>query len=414
MMKNFKLFAAVAAMLLLSGCGFVKGKAAGYYLSKARATAQKAGPAPAELEEAFARVEKASGYAPDSPAAVDVLDDLAAASEKSAFAKGQELQSAILKKMIARNGAYWPARESLVSFLASRGDLSGLADEAMAAGKLASDSDKDPGNRYCALLVQLAATAASVPWLESEAFVSLNKSPEVFFEKAGGYSAAAEQVSAIKAELDRMTAADAALKKVPPPKLASAAEVACADALRDKDAIARAAAFNAKAAAEPAFRNAVTMTIQGNAALVGKDYARARAFYQGALSRYPGLLDSRRQLAETDFQEGASLAAVGGAAKAADQLLGRAYAGANAVIAAAGQAANSIPFLKPDKFIGDTYALKAASIAAIRAVKGAKLKKAAAARLEADFKASLDEALKFNPEGRLARELNERYTKEGF
>jgi len=36
------------------------------------------------------------------------------------------------------------------------------------------------------------------------------------------------------------------------------------------------------------------------------------------------------------------------------------------------------------------------------------------ARFETEFKAALHEALKLSPEGRLARELLERYTKEGF
>lgn len=409
-MKNFMLVLAVCGIFLLSGCGLIKQKAAGYYLSKARAAAQKANPAAAELEQAFAQVEKASGYAPDSPQAVAALEELAAASEKSGFARGPELQSAVLKNMLARNASHWSARAALVNFLASRGDLSGLADEAIAAGKLASD--RDLRKRYCALLVQLAATACAVPWLESEASMNWNRSPEVFFEKAGIYSSAAARTAELRTELQKIDALDAELKNAPPPELVSAAEVACTDALRDQEAISKAADFNARAEADPAFKKAVVLTIQGNTALVKKEYANARAFFQGALGQYPGLIDARRQLAEADFQEGASLAAVRESGKAADQLLGGAYAGINIVIKDAAQAGSSAPFTKRDKFMGDAYALKAAVISAIKAVKGKKLKNPA--RFEAEFKAALDEALKFSPEGRLARELLERYTKEGF
>ncbi|OGS12077.1 MAG: hypothetical protein A2234_07215 [Elusimicrobia bacterium RIFOXYA2_FULL_58_8] len=407
-MKKFILFTTVCCLLLLSGCGLIKQKAAGYYLSKARAAAQLENPAAADLEQAFVNVEKASGYAPDSPLTVIALEELAAASEKSGFARGQELQSAILRKMVAHNPFYWAAREALVDFMAARGDLNGLAGEAIAAGKLAAD--KDLKKRYCALLVQLTATASAVPWLESEAYLNLNKSPEVFFEKAAIYSSAAAKVAEIKSELEKMATVDVALKNFPPQELVSAAEVACSDALKDKEEISRAADFNAKAEADPVFKKAVAMTVQGNAALVGREYSKARAFYQGALSYYPDMIEARRQMAEVDFQEGASLAAVG--EKSADQLLGKAYGGSNAVIKEAVSNGSNIPFMPRDKFMGDTYALKAAVISAIRAMKGKKFKKTA--RLETEFKAALDEALKLSPEGRLARELLERYTKEGF
>ncbi|HNW43531.1 MAG TPA: hypothetical protein PKI19_03445 [Elusimicrobiales bacterium] len=408
-MKNTLLLLTLCC-LSLSGCGMLKQKAAGHYLAKARAAALKANPAPAELEAAFALVEKASGYAPGAAQPVAALEELAEASEKKGFPKGRELQSVILRKMIAREPAYWTAREALVNFLAERGDLAGLADEALAAGKLAED--KEPHKHYCALLVQLAATASAVPWLEAEAYLGLNKTPDAFFEKAGLYSSAAARVADLKAEVEKLAAADAALRSAAPGQLVSAAEVAGADALRDEEDIAKAADFNAKAGSDPAFKKAVAMTIQGNAALVKKEYAAARAFYQGALAQYPALTDARRQLAEADFQEGVSLAAVGGGGKAADQLLGKAYAGVNAVLAEAAAAGNCIPFIKRDKFLGETYAMKAAAISAMRAVKGKKFKKTA--KLEAEFKASLEAALKYSPEGRLARELNERYIKEGF
>ena len=154
------------------------------------------------------------------------------------------------------------------------------------------------------------------------------------------------------------------------------------------------------------------MTVRGNAALVKKEYSQARAFYQSALNHYPALIDARRQMAETDFQEGAAMAAAGENPKAAAQLLYKAYGGVSAVITEALKTGNLIPFIKPAKFLGETYSLKAADLAALRAVEGARLRNTA--RLEAEFKSALDEALKLNPEGRLTRELLERYTKEGF
>jgi len=409
-MKTSRLAALLLSALVFSGCGMFKQKAADYYLGKARKTASAQNPPQAEVEAAFANIEKALALAPDSGQAVELLGSLSDAASKNGFAGAQELEARALKKALAGSPLNWSARESLINFFAARGDTGGL--DAMAAQAQDLAASGGAGQRYCALLAGLAARASALPWLESEAYLSLNKAPETLFEKAAAYEAGAVKVLAMKTELDKMTASDPAVKKYAPAALVSAAEVAAADALRDPEMKAAVAAFNARLASDSSFRKAVELGVQGNAALVRKEYSQARAFYQGALNYYPAFIDARRQLAETDFQEGAAMAAARENPKAAAQLLYKAYGGTSAVIAEALKTGNLIPFVKPAKFLGETYSLKAADLAALRAVEGKRLKNTA--RLEADFKSALDEALKLNPEGRLARELLERYTKEGF
>lgn len=409
-MKTPLLAGLAAAALLLSGCALLKEKAAGYYLGKARKAAAAQNPAQAEVEAAFADIERAISYDPGSEAAVELLGRLSDAASRSGFAGTQELEAAALKKALAASPLNWHAREALINFYASRGDTGGLESMAVQARELYASADA--GVKYCALLAALAARASALPWLESEAYLALNKSPAALFEKAAAYASGGEKIKSMKAELDRMAATDPAVKRAAPAVLASAAEVAVADALRDPAVAAGVAAFNARAASEDAFKKAVEMTVQGNASLVKKDYAQARAFYQGALNHYPALVDARRQLAEADFQEGAALAAAGQDRKASSQLLYKAYGEISAVIKEASRSGNLIPFVKGPRFLGEAYSLKAAGLAALRAVEGGRLRDTA--RLEAEFKAALDEALKLNPEGRLPREMLERYTKEGF
>ena len=408
-MKN-KLPALFLSAALLSGCGLAKQKAAEYYLGKARPAAAAQNPSPADLEAAFAATDKALGYAPGSEQAVALLEELADAAGRAGFSRGQELQSASLRRALELAPLNWYAREALVNFYAARGDtaaLEGLAAQARGMAKLDEGAVK-----YCALLTALAARASAVPWLESEAYLAMNKTPELFFEKAAAYSAAAADVAALKAEAEKLSASDPAVKQAAPAALLSAAEISSADALRAPAAVARAVAFNGRAGAEPAFKKSVEMAVQGNAALVKKEYSQARAYYQGALQHNPDLLDARRQLAETDFQEGAALAAAGGDPKVSAQLLYKAYGEADAAIALTLKGAEPLPFIKPEKFLGELYALKAADLAALRAVEGRRLRNTT--KLEKEFKISLDEAVKLNPEGRLARELLERYSKEGF
>ena len=409
-MKTIRLSALLFSGLLLSGCGLLKQKAAEYYLGKARAAAAAPAPTPARLEAGFAAAGKAVGYAPGSEQPVSVLEDLAAASEKAGFAKGQDLQAAALRKALDLAPLNWYAAEALINFYAARGDVPGL--EAMADRARGLAASGDGAVRYCAALAELAAGASELPWLESAAYLALNKTPEDFFDRTAAYAALAGRLPGLKAAADRLAASDPAARRSAPPALASSAEVAAGDALRPQEEIRRALDFAAKAAAEPAFRKAAEMTVRGNAALVRRDYSQARAYYQGAMQNYPGLLDAGRQLAETDFQEGAALAAAGGDPKEAARLLYRAYAGSGAALKAALDGGERLPFVRRDRFLGELYSLKAADLAALRAVEGRKLRDTA--RLEAEFKASLDEAVRLNPEGRLARELLERYSKDGF
>ena len=341
---------------------------------------------------------------------MELLGRLADSASQNGFSGAQELEASALKKALTASPLNWSAREALTTFLAARGDTGGLEALAGQAQELAGAGGEE--QRYCALLADLAARASALPWLESEAYLSLNKSAETLFEKASAYEAGAVKVRALKGETDKITAKDPGIKKYAPAALVSASEVAAGDALRDSEAMEAIAGFNVRAASDKAFRKGVELTVQGNASLIKKEYAQARAFYQGALNYYPALVDARRQLAEADFQEGAALAAAGENQKAAVKLLNKAYGGATAVIAEASKTGNLIPFVKPAKFLGETYSLKAADLAALRAVEGARLRNTA--RLEREFKAALDEALKLNPEGRLARELLERYTKDGF
>ena len=165
-------------------------------------------------------------------------------------------------------------------------------------------------------------------------------------------------------------------------------------------------------ARDAGFKKALELTVEGNKALVKKDYPRARAFYQGALGNYPDFIDARKQQVEADFQEGASLAIVNESRRAARALLLKAYESSAEVIEAGLGEGNRMPFVGRDKFMSEIYALRAAAVSALGVVEkpGPRRKP----RMEKDFKEALDAAVKFNPDNRMARELLERYAKDGF
>ncbi|MFA6435110.1 MAG: hypothetical protein WCW52_10475 [Elusimicrobiales bacterium] len=423
-MKILKLAAVLAAAVIFSGCAVVKDKASGYYLSKTRKTLAAQNLSQPEMEKAYSDLARSLEYAPSSLRALEVLEQLTARAGKIGFSKGPDLEITILKRVLRASPANWQAYAALITALSARGDLyslNGLASNL--EGRLASSAE----NRrpYEASLGLALCYASIVPWVEEEGYLSLNKDPDLLIEKAREYARVRRRAEELQALLANMDSADPGLRRKAPQPLLSAAEVALADLAGSRVEAERVYATVSKLDLEPAFFKAVGLTVRGNNALVKKDYSGARAFYQSAMQNYPGFIDAAKQLAEVDFQEGAGMALAAGGVKAGKQLLDRAYSGSGAVIKAVLKSPAWMPFMARDKFLSDTYAVRAAVILAVNAIEkgppgafpgrtgrrgGPKNK----AGLEKEFKAALDEAVRLNPRGGLAKELLERYTKEGF
>ena len=409
-MRTLKLAGVLAASAALAGCGMIKEKASGYYLAKAQKTLSAQNPSQADIEKAYADVGHSLDYRPSSRRALEALEQLTERAYKGGFSRGVDLEIAILKRVLRASPANWPVYASAVNALSVRGDLYSL--DGLASRLSALSSDKGNTQPYETDMALALCYASMAPWLESEGYLSLNKDPDTLIEKAREYSRVRRRAEALQADLLKMDAADPSLRNRAPQALLSSADVALGDLARNRPEAERIYASVAKMDAEPAFLKAVGLTVQGNNALVKKDYSGARALYQSALQNYPGFIDARKQLVEVDFQEGAGLALTGAGVKAGNQLLYRAYDESDAVIEAALESPSWMPFMTRDKFLADTYAIRAAVISAVNTIEKGRLKNKA--KLEKEFKDSLDEAVRLNPQGRLAKELLERYTKEGF
>ncbi|MBU2573494.1 MAG: hypothetical protein KKH28_05400 [Elusimicrobia bacterium] len=405
-----KIAVTLITVVFLAGCGRVKEKMSDYYLSKARKTISKDAAIPAEIERAYSCLAKSLDYDPASSEAVAALEELTDTASKGGFIDAFDLEMGVLNGVLDKTQYNWPAYLAAINSLSVRGDvysLNGLADRLEKAA-----SSKENRQPYETALALALCYASGAPWVESEGFLNLNKNPEIVVKNAGEYLRMFRKAEDLKKKVEKMEAADPGLKKKAPQALVSSAEVALSDIFKNERETARLRATVAKINEDPAFAKAVELTIQGNAGLIKKEYSRARALYGSALQHYPGFIDARKQTVEVDFQQGAGMALTGGNIKAAKRLLYNAYDGSDEVIEAALESPNWLPFMTRDKFLADTYAVRAAVISAIKAIEKKKLKHKA--KLEKEFKAALDEAVKLNPRGKLARDLLERYAKEGF
>ncbi len=405
-----KLALSLAAVICLAGCGKIREGAAGYYLSQARKTLARTEPSRAEIESAYSAIGKSLQYRPDSVRALETLKELTGKAGNGGFSGGLDLEISILKSVLRGSPLNGPVYAAAVNDFSVRGDLYSLNELASMLEVVASSNGA--GQIYEASTGLALCYASMVPWVESEGYLSLNKSPETLVEKASEYVRVRRRAEELQAYLAKADAADPARRKRVSEVLRVSAEVALADLAGSRKEAERLYAAAARINSEPAFLKAVTLTVQGNGALMRKDYSGARAFYRSAMQNHPGFIDARKQLVEVDFQEGAGLALTDAGLKTGRQLLYRAYDESDEVIEAALEKPNWMPFLTRDKFLADTYSIRAAVISAVSAIEKGRLKNKA--KLAGEFKSALDEAVRLNPQGKLARDLLERYSKEGF
>jgi hypothetical protein len=405
-----KLALALAAAVCLAGCGKIREGASGYYLSQVRKTLALREPSRAEMEGAYAAIGKSLQYRPDSIRSLETLKALTGKAGDVGFAGGLDLEIAILKRVLRGSPFNWPVYAAAVNDFSVRGDLYSLNE--LAAVLEAAGSPKDARQTYEIYTGLALCYASMAPWVESEGYLSLNKTPETLIEKAREYVRVRRRAGEMQAYLAKADAVDPAWRKLVPEALRVSAEVALGDLAGSGAEAERIYASVARMDSEPAFLKAVALTVQGNGALMKKDYSGARAFYRSAMQNQPGFIDARKQLVEVDFQEGAGLALTDAGLKSGRQLLYRAYEESDEVIETALEKQNWMPFLTRDKFLADTYSIRAAVISAVSAIEKGRLKNKA--KLEGEFKSALDEAVRLNPQGKLARDLLERYSKEGF
>jgi len=410
MKKLALIFLALFIIGTASAITLFKYKAPAYYMDQVINTINNPSASIADIERAFDSLDKSRAYIEDKYLIIQRSDELAESAEKKGYIQAREIQMNLVRKIITEEPGNWPARELLIKSLAERGDLSGLAAEVAALDSLIRDKDEDWN--YCVKTTQLFAIAASVPWLESEAYLNLNKSASAFIEKTAIYSQAVRQVSDIKQELVSMLGSSPSLKKIPPPSLVSAAELAAEDVLGATENISRAEKFNDRLHSDENFKKAVVAALEGNAALAKKKYPEARAKFRSSLSFMPLFPDAKKQAAETDFQEGAFLLTAEASQNEARRLLKGAYESLSDLVGEADAYGPQFPFVDRDRFLGESWCLKAAVISAMRASYSKNNRKIKA--LEKEFKEALDEALKLNPNSVLAREMLDRYSKEGF
>ena len=415
-MRKFYSWAVLIACLLsiagFSGCSRIKSGLSKRCLSKADRILSTTD-SPGELTRAFGLIEKSLEYDPDSAASLEFLDETAQAKHREGFTRALELETKILKKYLLSRPRKWDAYTMLINVASFRGNVRLLRETAktLERGQSHFSSKNWDSPQYPANLTLGFAYCELLPWIASQGHISSARDAEVLLEKADEFLSVTQKLKSVASEITKARFNDPNLEKTVSARLLSSYEVALQDADRRSPEIARMRRVMAKIKSEPSMKKALESTVDGNRYLAQKDYSRARACYLSALVESPGFVDARHQLVNIDFQEGA-VEATDGNMQVAKQLLNKAYSGSIEVLRHLKKHGNYMPFQPVNKVLAQAYSMRAAILSALHTL--GESGRGEPADMEREFKASLDEAIRLNPESKLARDLLERYVKYGF
>ncbi|MBU2529720.1 MAG: hypothetical protein KKD35_01670 [Elusimicrobia bacterium] len=400
-------------VLLFAPCSMFKSKTSNYYLSKAEKIYKSNLSSDKDLQKAYGYIDKSLQYNPQSFKALNLLEDLTDTAYRGGYSDSLEMELNVLKKYLKENPYNWNAYLLMINTLALRGDifvLNELSESLSSINNSLKLKNKNMQNYYHSSLTLGLCYGTIIPWLQSEGYLNINRNSQKVIEKTGEYMEFMDKLYELNKQIKKMTEGDTALKKNALSRLLNSYNISLEDVTKNKDEILRMKGIAKKIKTDEQFVKGIKMTIEGNTHFLKKDFSKARIMYAGAVENYPDFIDAKKQIAEIDFQQGALLA-ITGDKKTAIQLLYKAYEETDDIIELL-EKGNHMPFVSKNKFAGETYSLKAAIVSAINALrKGNPSSKLA---LEREFKYYLDEAVKYNPENRLARDLLDRYAREGF
>jgi hypothetical protein len=400
-------------VLLFSSCSMIKSKASRYYLSKAEKIHKANVLSDKDLKKAYIYIEKSLQYNPQAFKALNLLEDLTDSAYRGGYSDALEMEVNVLKRYLNKNPYNWNAYLLIINALALRGDvfvLNEIAGNLLVTTEFLKSKNAKDKNYFHANLTLGLCYGTIIPWIESEGYLNINRNSQKVIEKTKEYMEFMDKLYEVSVLIKKMAATDKILEKNALPRLLNSYTIALEDIMKNTSEVLRMKAIAEKIKTDKQFVKGISMTVEGNMQFMKKDFSRARIMYAGAVGNYPDFIDAKKQIAEIDFQQGALLA-IKGDKKSAIQLLYKAYEEMDDIIELL-ERGNQMPFVSKSKFSAETYSLKAAIISAINALKKGNARSKLA--LEREFKYYLDKAVKHNPENRLARDLLDRYAREGF
>ncbi len=405
-MKKKAVFFLIFPLFLFSSCGYYHKKMAERYLKKAEEISMRQEASQEEIDSVYNYLNKVLDHIPNTHKVLEISEKTAQASALGGYTKPSELNMLIVNRYLKLNPRSWDVYLNLISAYSIKGDLLNL--ESM-INKLSSiNSNLTPEDRLYIKILTGICYYNLLTWTQSQGYLSVNSGADSLLDNLNRYSKYLSLATGIRDEVKKENSMLTSLNR----EITYAYEMAMNEAFKDQREIDNTIKLHEFSKNEENYLKAIKYTADGNAFLARKEYANARVYYNAALSNYPEMINAKKQLIETDFQQAMSDALSKKNTDDLKETLYDTYQEIKYLIEDSNVSDSMMPFVTKDKFISEAYSLQAAILTAISTVEN--LKPAKKEAIKRQIEHSINKALELYPQNKMARDLFERNRKNGI
>lgn len=379
--------------LFFTACSYIETKLGDYYFWKAKKISSKDEVTQTEIDKFFDYIIKAVEKKRNLPEAVDMVESVTDASIKAGYLKAYDHQFRFYRRYIEVNPYAWNVYLNIINILALKGDLYNLAN-------LASDFDKNRARPEFKML-SFITKVNLLYWLESYGYLSLNEDYETVMDHLERYCMTFRDINEIIL-LDKQ-----GFFKNADSQLYYYYFGSLNDLMAKEGFVVRNCQIRERVRSNQAYSRILRYLIAGNRYLSKQEYANAIMYYRAALNINDRFLEARKGLLETEFQKALSISLMKKKNEDLIELIKDNMDEVDDMIKEKNKGSGSaVPFLSDDKLLSSLYTLKSAMLSVLYENERNEKKKSTYFK---ELTLSINEAIKYDPTNRLARDLYDRF-----
>jgi len=374
--------------LSFSSCNLVNQQIGGYYFNKAKKIAHSNEVSEREIDKFYDYLMKALDYKNNIPESIELVDNVTQASLKAGYIKAYENELKFYKKYVEKNPQSWDVYLNIINIFSLKGDLYNLS-------TLKDDFDKrSQSNKNFKILSFLVSTNL-LYWTQSYGELSLYNSYDETMDYLNRYCSYSRGIKEVIDLNNRLFFKDA------DPGLYYYFTSSVSDINAKMPSINRNCQILDKSTVTPDFAKLIKYTVEGNKYFAKKDYSNAIIYYKAALRVDDSFYPAKKNLIETEFQNQLSLSLM---KKDKTKLVNFIYDSLDELdnVISSTESITQLPFSDSDKFISSVLSLKAAMMSVLIDDNISDSKKA---RIEKNINDLLNDAIKYDPQNKMAKEL---------
>ncbi|MGC9070583.1 MAG: hypothetical protein ACP5IO_04660 [Elusimicrobiales bacterium] len=387
----------VVFVFFLTSCSYIDSKIGDYYFSRAKKISSKHEISESEVERFYTYIIKAVEKKKNLPQAVEMVEMVTDASVKAGYLKAYDNQLKFYLRYIEINPHAWNVYLSIINFFSLKGDIHKLLN-------LVFDFEKRSFQDPHFKLLSFIAQTNLLYWFESYGYLSISDDYDTVRDYLSKYCSSFKSINDIVL-LDKQ-----GYFKNADPTLYYYYFTSLNDLLSKEDSITKNCEILNRIKSNSNYSKIIRYFVSGNHYLSKQEYANAIMYYRAALNMNENFIEAKKGLIESEFQNLLSISLM---KKSNEELINFVYdrlSDLDEIIAKKRKGISSpVPFMSDDRFISSLFTLKAAMLGVVyENEKNIKKKE----NYHSTIRSCLDEAIKYDPTNRLARDLYERFVKK--